>query len=207
MNLARAAALMGSRVLLVEVDMRRPTVAGRLGLRAGPGLADVLINAVSMDKATQTIPLNSPQGDSSASSLDVIPAGAIPPPSPGRLVESQSMEALLEQAKLEYDLVILDPPELNSVSDAFPLLQKVDGVIVVSHSESNSRDVADLKETLLGARAPLLGIVANGFPPSRPNPYSQGYLSTSAPIVASSVAPLPRRMPRPSQSPVEQSST
>jgi capsular exopolysaccharide synthesis family protein len=208
MNLARAAALMGSRVLLVEVDMRRPTIAGRLGLRAGPGLADVLIGAVSLSEATQTLPLTPPSSASTDSVLDVVSAGAIPPPMPGLLIESQRMGALLEEAKLEYDLVILDPPELNSVSDAFPLLQMVDGVIIVSHSESNSRDVGDLKETLLGTGAPLLGVVANGFAPARPNAYRQGYLSTPLPTAerAPATAPVTRRRPRPAASTVEQSS-
>jgi Mrp family chromosome partitioning ATPase len=160
-----------------------------------------------MDEATQTLPLRAPQGASSGSGLDVILAGATPPANPGLLIESEMMEGVLEQAKLEYDLVIIDPPELNTVSDAYHLLQKVDGVIIVSHSESNSSGVADLKKTLIGAGAPLLGIVANGFTAARPSAYSQGYLSPSPapPRLVPTAAAVGGRKPRQAPSAVEQS--
>ena len=60
--------------------------------------------------------------------LDVLVAGAALPPNPGELVESRAMETLLERAKSTYDLVVIDTPPLTAVSDAFPLLCKVDGV-------------------------------------------------------------------------------
>jgi capsular exopolysaccharide synthesis family protein len=179
MNLARTAALMGSRVLLLEVDMRLPSVCGRLGMRAGAGLADVLIGAVSVEDATRRVELGS-SSPGAQGQLDVIAAGTVTPPNPGLLIESHAMEALLEQSRAVYDLVIIDPPELNSVSDAFPLLQKVDGVIVVSHAASNNRDAADLLGTLNGAGAPLLGVIANGFSGARPGPYGNAYLAAGA---------------------------
>jgi succinoglycan biosynthesis transport protein ExoP len=78
------------------------------------------------------------------------------------------MEALLEQARATYDLVVIDTPPLAAVSDAFPLLRKVDGVVIVGRVGRNRRDVAQrLHETLTGADAPLLGVVANGFKASR----------------------------------------
>jgi Mrp family chromosome partitioning ATPase len=78
------------------------------------------------------------------------------------------MEALLERTKRTYDLVVIDTPPLTAVSDAFPLLGKVDGVIIVGRVGRNRRDVAErLHETLTGAGAPLLGVVANGVKTSR----------------------------------------
>jgi len=103
-------------------------------------------------------------------------AGAALPPNPGELVESHAMEGLLAQAKASYDLVVIDTPPLTAVSDAFPLLSKVDGVIIVGRVGRNRRDVAErLHETLTGAGAPLLGVVANGFKAGRLGSYGYGY--------------------------------
>jgi len=99
-------------------------------------------------------------------------AGAALPPNPGELLESHAMEALLEWAKATYDLVLIDTPPLTVVSDAFPLLRKVDGVIIVGRVGRNRRDVAQrLRATLTAAGAPLLGVVANGFKSARLGSY------------------------------------
>jgi len=175
-HLASAAARVGSRVLLLEVDLRRPTIAKQLGVQSGPGLADVLIGAVSLSEATQTIATEASSGDSAKGrAFDVLVAGAALPPNPGELVESHAMETVLEQAKSQYDLVVIDTPPLTAVSDAFPLLRKVDGVVIVGRVGRNRRDVAQrLHETLSGAGAPLLGVIANGFKSGRLGSYG-GY--------------------------------
>jgi capsular exopolysaccharide synthesis family protein len=176
-HLAGAAARMGSRVLLMEVDLRRPTIAQALDIQSGPGLSDVLIGALSLSEAIQLIDLDLPSGDrSKGRTLDVLVAGAVLPPNPGELVESHAMESVLEQAKSIYDLVVIDTPPLTAVSDAFPLLRKVDGVVIVGRVGRNRRDVAQrLHETLSGAGAPLLGVIANGFSARRNAPYSYSY--------------------------------
>ncbi len=103
-------------------------------------------------------------------------AGASLPPNPGELIESHAMESLLEQAKSIYDLIVVDTPPPTAVSDAFPLLGKVDGVIIVGRVGCNRRDVAQrLHETLRGAGAPLLGVVANGLKSGRRGGYGYGY--------------------------------
>lgn len=183
-HLASAAARMGSRVLLVEADLRRPTVAQQLDIRSGPGISDVLIGAVALSEATQTVDLDSPSANGGGArmngaggrTLDVLVAGAALPPNPGELIESHAMESLLEQVKSTYDLVVIDTPPLTAVSDAFPLLRKVDGVIIVGRVGRNRRDVAErLHETLTGAGAPLLGVVANGFKSGRLGSYGYAY--------------------------------
>ena len=176
-HLAGAAARMGSRVLLVEADLRRPTIAKQLDIQSGPGLADVLIGAVMMGEATQTIDLDASSGESTKNrTFDVLVAGAALPPNPGELLESRAMETLLERAQSSYDLVVVDTPPLTAVSDAFPLLGKVDGVVIVGRVGRNRRDVAQrLHETLAGAGAPLLGVIANGFKARRNAPYSYAY--------------------------------
>jgi capsular exopolysaccharide synthesis family protein len=176
-HLADAAARVGSRVLLLEADMRRPTLAKQLDIQSGPGLADVLIGAVSLSEATQMIDLDSTSADSSGGrTFDVLVAGAALPPNPGELVESRAIETLLQRAKTQYDLIVVDTPPLTAVSDAFPLLSKVDGVIIVGRVGRNRRDVAErLHETLSGAGAPLLGVIANGFKARRNASYAYAY--------------------------------
>jgi receptor protein-tyrosine kinase len=109
-------------------------------------------------------------------SLDVLIAGTLPPPNPAELIESQAMKSLLSHVRSEYDLVVIDTPPLTVVSDAFPLLPQVDGVIIVGRVGRNRRDVATrLHETLKGVDAPLLGVVANAFKPGRLGSYSYSY--------------------------------
>ena len=177
-HLAGAAARMGVRVLLLEADLRRPTLSRQLDVRSGPGLADVLIGAVMQGEATQAVDLDAlPSGDGAGGrTFDVLVAGASLPPNPGELIESRAMATLLERAKSTYDLVVIDTPPLTAVSDAFPLLRKVDGVVIVGRVGRNRRDVAQrLHETLAGAGAPLLGVIANGFKARRNAPYAYAY--------------------------------
>ena len=190
-HLAAAAARMGSRVLLLEADLRRPTLAQQLKIQPGLGLSDVLIDAASLSEATRTIDLgHSPAGGAGPRTLDVLVAGAVLPPNPGELIESQAMEALLEQVKFTYDLVVIDTPPLTAVSDAFPLLSRVDGVLIVGRVGRNRRDSAErLHETLTGAGAPLLGVIANGFRAARLGSYGYTYsYDYAAPSTAPSVS-------------------
>lgn len=163
-HLAGAAARMGSRVLLLEANLRRLSVAQHLDIQSGPGLSDVLMGAVSLSEATQVIDLDFPPVDGSKGRrLDVLVAGAALPPSPVELIESQAMDVLLTQAKSSYDLVVIDTPELTAVSDAFLLLPKVDGVVIVGRIGRSRRDVAErLRHLLETSGAPLVGVVANG---------------------------------------------
>jgi succinoglycan biosynthesis transport protein ExoP len=176
-HLATAAAHMGSSVLLIECDLRRPTLAQQLEIPSGPGLADVLINTVSLSEATQSIDLGLPLGGNPETRrFDVLVAGAVLPPNPGELIESHSMEDLLRQTRSKYDLVVIDTPPLTAVSDAFPLLRKVDGIIIVGRVGRNRRDIAArLHETLTGVGAPLLGVVANGLKIGRSGSYGYSY--------------------------------
>jgi succinoglycan biosynthesis transport protein ExoP len=190
-HLAAAAARMGSRVLLVECDLRRPTVAEQFDLPTGPGLSDVLIGAVPMGEAIQSVELDAPAvGLSGGRVLNVLVAGAVLPPNPGELIESHAMESLLEQARSAYDLIVIDTPPLTAVSDAFPLLRKVDGVVIVGRVGRNRRDVAErLHETLAGVGAPLLGVIANGVKSSGRGSYGYAYDYAQAPPAQPSSSP------------------
>ena len=163
-HLAEAAARLGSRALLVEGDMRQPTLAQQLDINSGPGLADVLIDTATMDEVTQSVSLEAAPGEGAKGrTLDVVAAGAVLPPNPGELLESRAMEALLERVKSIYDLVVIDTPPLAAVSDAFPLLTKVDGVVIVGRVGHSRRDVSErLHQVLASSGALPLGVIANG---------------------------------------------
>jgi tyrosine-protein kinase len=167
--LAEAAATMGSRALLLEADLRNPTVARQLGLQDGPGLSEVLIGTVLATEAIQSINLEPQSGPHGIQrTLDVLTSGTRPvPASPGQLIESHSMGSLLEHLRSTYDLVVIDTPPIMAVSDAFSLLPKVDGVVIVGWIGRSSRNLAErLHDTLKEGHAVQLGVIANGVKPS-----------------------------------------
>ena len=200
-HLAEAAARLGSRVLLLEADLRHPTLAQQLDIEPGPGLADVLIGTVPMSEATQSLALEAllPGNGTKARTLDVLTAGGVLPPNPGELLESHAMGAVLEQAKSTYDLVVVDTPPLTVVSDAFPLLTKVDGVVIVGWVGHSRRDAAErLHQVLASSGARLLGVIANGSKSGGPAAYSyagDGRSSSLAVASANGASPSEERVP------------
>ncbi|MGA2163097.1 MAG: polysaccharide biosynthesis tyrosine autokinase [Solirubrobacteraceae bacterium] len=181
-HLAEAAARLGSRVLLLEVDLRHPTLGQQLEIQPGPGLAGTLIGAIPVDEATQSVGLDvSPGEGARGRTLDVLAAGAVLPPNPGELLESRAMDALLDRARSTYDLVVIDTPPLTAVSDAFPLLTKVDGVVLVGRIGHSRRDAAErLHQVLASSGAPLLGVIANGAKSSGVGSYATPAGGTSS---------------------------
>jgi receptor protein-tyrosine kinase len=175
-NLGEAAQETGSRTLLIECDLRRPTLARHYGLSLAPGLSELLSGSVTVHEAIQSIPVATRvNGATSEVSLDLLVAGH-PPPNPAELVESKAMAEVLSWAGEHYDLVVIDTPPLGAVSDAMSLLRRVDGVILVSQLGKNSRDAAAfLRKRLVGVNAPLLGVVANGVKGKGEAGYGYGY--------------------------------
>ena len=164
-NLAEVAASMGYCVLIIEADLRDPSLADRLALRRAPGLAEVLISATTIVDAIQTSSVLCAHNGSaqSGSTISVLTAGVVPP-NPAQLMDSDAMVRTLDWAAENYDLVLLDTPPLSIAPDATPLLSEVDGVVIVSRRRKDTRDLAyRLREQLASHHAPVLGIVANGF--------------------------------------------
>lgn len=162
-QLASAAVRRGARVLLVEADLRRPVLANRLDLGAPAGLAEVLVGIQDLQGAICHVPLSDGSPGANRGSLDVLVGGPTLPPNPGELLASNNMRQLLADARAEYDVVIIDTPPLAAVSDAFPLLQVVDGVVIVGRMGRNHRDIAArLRDILASTDAHLLGVIANG---------------------------------------------
>ncbi|HEX4307105.1 MAG TPA: polysaccharide biosynthesis tyrosine autokinase [Solirubrobacterales bacterium] len=177
-NLARIAAH-SSRVVIIETDLRKPTLARQHGLRSGPGLAALLTHQVSLDEAIQSKSLaalidGDGDGSTSMNTLDVLVAGP-PPPNPAELIESKTMRDVHSQLRERYDLIVFDTAPIGVVSDAFPLLREVDGVIVVVRLGHSTRDHAEhLREQLDRLDAPTLGVVANGMKARRGGRYGYG---------------------------------
>lgn len=175
-NLAEAAQESGTKTLLLEADMRRSSLALHYNLDPVPGLSDLLIGGATMGNVIRSVPISTRvNGARSQVALDVLVAGH-PPPNPVELLESQAMTDVLAWAKEHYELVVVDTPPMVVVSDAIPLLRKVDGVVLVSQLSAQTRDTAALvRERLFGMSAPVLGIVANGVKTKRDGRYGYGY--------------------------------
>jgi succinoglycan biosynthesis transport protein ExoP len=180
-NLALAAAIGGqARVLLVEADLRKPSLARRYKLAPTPGLAELLTHDIFVQQAVQQLSL--PSWSEGGSALDVIVAGESPP-NPSELLESHKMSELLDELGTMYDLVIVDTPPVAVVADAMPIVRKVDGVIVVSVVGASTRDGAHhLRSELESLSAPTLGVVVNRVKAGATGYYGYGYGTGSEPL-------------------------
>jgi succinoglycan biosynthesis transport protein ExoP len=175
-NLARVAAT-SSKVVIVETDLRNASLARQHGLRAGPGLAELLTHQTELEEAIQAKPIAMGANDKGGGerALDVIVAGAAPP-NPAELIESQTMSEVLAKLGERYELIVIDTAPVGVVSDAFPLMGQVGGVLVVARIDKTTRDSAErLHEQLKRLEAPVLGIVANGIKARRGGKYGYGY--------------------------------
>jgi capsular exopolysaccharide synthesis family protein len=152
-GLAVAEARAGKKVLFIEGDMRRPTVASDLGLSPGPGLSLVLAGAFAAGEALQKV-----------LDVDVLVAGP-QPPNPAELMESQRMRELVHWGETHYDRVVIDSAPAAVVADAIPLVSEVTGVVVVVRLGRSRQDAAErLRDQLVNIDAPILGVVVNSVP-------------------------------------------
>jgi polysaccharide biosynthesis transport protein len=176
-NLARLEAAAGSRVLLVEADMRRPVLAQSLGENGVGGLSELLAGKARLQDLVHPIGFEDQAGANGEQEggLDVLFAGS-PPADPAELLDSERMQAVLEVVADGYDLVVLDTPPAV-VSDAMPILDRVGGVLVVGRlGLSTGESLAELREQLDRLDAPTVGVVVNGAS-GRSDPYHY-YAST-----------------------------
>jgi capsular exopolysaccharide synthesis family protein len=165
LNLATAAARAGSRVLLLEADLRRPSLSGRLGPepREFRGLTQVLAGSARLEDVTTKANAAETDGENgnAQKELDVVVAGPVPP-NPAEMLDSEPMRKLLREECERYDLVVIDAPPSTVVPDAIPLLQQVSAVLVVARAGTTTRDeAAELTSQLSLLGAPLVGVVAN----------------------------------------------
>jgi len=154
-SLAWASAMSGRRTLLVECDLRRPTLAARLGVARAPGLVELLSGDATIDDVTRVMsakPLSTngarPQGGVAAVSLDCVLAGGSAA-DPAAVLGSDGFSAFLLTISSSYEVVILDSAPLLPVVDTLELFPSVDAAILCIRDGRTSRDQAMAARELL----------------------------------------------------------
>jgi capsular exopolysaccharide synthesis family protein len=182
-NLAAVSAQSGERVLLLEADLRRPSLAERFRVPGEQGLADVLRGEAELAEVAQEIVVGTHvNGATTPRTVDLVVAGTVLGDVSG-LIESERMDRLIREAQQRYDLVVIDTPPMSVVPDAIPLISKVSGVVVVARLGRTTRDaVSFLNSQLSHMRAPVLGVVVNGIA------RQDGYYGAAAPAEERMVA-------------------
>lgn len=154
-NLAYSFAGADKKVLLIDGDLRMPTIAEKTGLAPTPGLSNYLagVGADSVDAITQKFVEN----------MDVITAGNIPP-NPSELLGSEKMRTLLNKLKEKYDYIIFDLPPTVVVSDALVVSKLVNGfLLVVRQNIDEKKCVQEMMRQFEFVHAKVLGFVFNAY--------------------------------------------
>lgn len=165
-NLAIALADAGSRVVLLDADLRRSKVSRYMGIEGGVGLTDVLIGRVGLDDAIQQW---------GSEDLFVLAAGKTPP-NPSELLGSRAMAELIDRLEKDYDVVIFDAPPLLPVTDAAILAKRAGGVILVTASGRVTRhQLSGALSALEHVGAHVGGLVLSMVPVKGPDAYGYTY--------------------------------
>ncbi|MCK6258824.1 CpsD/CapB family tyrosine-protein kinase [Fictibacillus sp. KIGAM418] len=152
-NLAVVLAQQGKKVLLVDTDLRKPTVHYTFQLSNLHGLTTVLTKEIALERAFQ---------ESAIPGLSVLTCGPIPP-NPSELLASLAMESLIADVKESFDYIIFDTPPVLLVTDAQILASKCDGcLLVVASGITEKEAAAKANEQLKKAKSRMLGAVLNG---------------------------------------------
>lgn len=156
-NLAYSLAELGKSILLIDGDMRRPSLHDKLGLSQSPGLSDLLTKEDNIGPA-----VSSYKSASGTVSFNVITCGALPG-NPSELLNSARFDTLIQVLSSACDYIIMDLPPINAVVDAVNASKLTDGMIVVLRENNCPRHIlTDCMEQLSYAKANVLGFVVNG---------------------------------------------
>lgn len=169
-NLSITTAQMGLKTLLIDADLRKPTINSLFKLRREPGLINMLTktstsvfqqksteNRVQIDMQTTERIIHS----NVIANLDILTSGTIPP-NPSEILASKAMHEIVENLKPKYDVVFIDSPPINVVTDAGILGNLLDGVVLVLKSGStNKKEIVRAKELLNKSRGKILGLIIN----------------------------------------------
>ena len=164
-NLAIVLTQAGKSVLIMDCDMRNPTVHKNFNLSNKVGLSNCISMGTAVADAVQATAIEG---------LDALTAGVIPP-NPSELLGSERMQNILQRAKVEYDYVLIDTPPVLPVTDSLVLGRMVDGLILVIDSGEIKVEMArEVKNQLVHAGANILGVVLNKVR-SEHHGYGYGY--------------------------------
>jgi polysaccharide biosynthesis transport protein len=162
-NCAVVLAQKGVRVLLIDADLRRPSIHKTLGMGPRSGLSNVLTGSTTLEQAiTRTAVLPN---------LFVLPAGT-PPPNPAELLASANMRDVLTQLRDQYDHIVVDTPPSLSVTDAVVLSPRADAVVLVIRSgQTTKQALRRSRDILAQVNAKVVGVLLNAVDLSSPDYY------------------------------------
>lgn len=153
-NLAITFAQQGKKVLLIDADLRKPSVHMSFRISNNKGLTNLLAQQISINDALQ--------GTKFVENLAIIPSGPIPP-NPSELLSSKAMQKLIKQIESSFDIILIDTPPLGAVTDAQVLSRFVDGILVVTRAyQTKKEDLVKTKKLLDQVGANVLGVVLHG---------------------------------------------
>jgi succinoglycan biosynthesis transport protein ExoP len=153
MNLAAVLTQRGVRVLLIDADLRRPTVHHRLGLQGQIGLTSILTGSAKLSEAIQNVP--------EIPELDILVSGPVPP-FPTEMLSSAAMKALLDEARGTYTHIVMDSPPLLSVTDSIVLAREADAVVlIVRQGKSSKHALRRARDLLVRSGARITGVALN----------------------------------------------
>jgi capsular exopolysaccharide synthesis family protein len=165
-NLGVVMAHAGSKVLLIDGDLRRPSLDKYFGFNNQFGLTNALFDDANLGMYIRSTPLDN---------LKVLTSGPLPP-NPSELLGAHKMKSLLAHLRQEYDTVVVDTPPVGTISDALVLSPECDGVVVVVQAGGLPREVVQrCKARLDSANARLLGVVLNKVDIEREKQYYYYY--------------------------------
>ena len=152
-NLAAVLAQGSSRILLIDADLRRPSIHHRFGLTGRAGLSSLLAGSTTLEETIQRVP--------ELPNLDILPSGPVPP-FPTEMLGSETMRKLLERLANDYAYVVIDSPPILSVTDAVILGRMMDAVVlVVRHGKANKNILRRMRDLMVRSGSPLAGLVLN----------------------------------------------
>lgn len=165
-NTAVTFAQTGKKVLFIDADMRKPTVHYTFQLPNAAGLSTVLTNQIEVDEVIR---------ETDIENLSVITSGPVPP-NPSELLGSKTMQKLIEQLTINFDLIVFDAPPTLSVTDAQILSNTMDGTVLVVDAGSTEKEtILKAKELLEQSDAKILGVVLNNYKASDGDHYYYEY--------------------------------
>lgn len=142
------------RVLMIDADLRKPTLHYAFGVFNVIGLSSVLTRKNAFYDAIQ---------ETTIAGLNLLPSGPIPP-NPAELLASKTMDALFEELKKLYDIIIVDAPPVLPVTDAQILSNKCDGTLLIANAGIVTKEVViKAKSALVGSQARIMGVVLNNY--------------------------------------------
>ncbi|OCA85952.1 capsular biosynthesis protein [Bacillus sp. FJAT-27225] len=161
-NLAVVFAKHGKSVLLIDADLRKPTVHYTFSVKNYRGLSNILVGEATLIEAVVA---------SEVENLDILTSGPIPP-NPSELLDSKRMETLLQEAKSHYDIVLIDTPPVLVLTDTQILANLCDGsILVVRNKVTQLEDAQKAIEVLKASEGKVLGTVLNGTSSKETNYY------------------------------------